>query len=95
MDYDFVCRMHRAGVVGHYDRTEPVVRMDGGGISSTRELLAYREVLTVLKRHRLLSAHNLAGTAVRYATWAVRRSLLALGLGGVLIALKKRKHGTA
>jgi len=93
MDYDFVCRMHLAGELGYYDQTEPTVKMDGTGISSTRELFAYHEVLKVLWSHGLMTPVNAWGTFVRYLTYFVRRGLEKLGMSGLLVTLKKWKHG--
>ena len=38
MDFEFVCRMHKANILGYYDTSGPLVRMDGGGVSSTKEM---------------------------------------------------------
>ena len=93
MDYDFVCRMQKAGVIGYYDQTGPLVLMDGGGVSSTKELAAYAEGFHVLREHGLLTAHNMYGTAIRYGTYFVRATLVRLGLTSVLAKLKELKHG--
>ena len=39
MDFDWVCRLHKKGLGGFYWNKEPVVKMDGGGISALKEHL--------------------------------------------------------
>ena len=95
MDYEFVCRMHKAGIKGYYDQAKSLIRMDGGGVSSTKEMQAYSEVWNVLSEHKLLTAENLYGCMVRYAKYFVRRTLVMLGLTNLLMHLKHRKHGKA
>lgn len=95
MDYEFVCRMHKARVTGYYDQSGPLVYMDGRGVSSNKEMQAYAEVFHVLLEHHLLTPSNLYGCFVRYAKYFVRRLLVVLGLTGLLARLKMHKHGKA
>jgi len=65
MDFDWVCRLHSHGLSGYYWNEEPVVKMDGGGISALKEHLVIWESLRALKDNELLSAKNLYGISVR------------------------------
>jgi glycosyltransferase involved in cell wall biosynthesis len=93
MDYDFVCRMHVAGCKGYYDQTRPVMLMDGKGVSSTKELEAYRECQKVLKDNGLWNVETAWGSLIRYGTYFVRRLLIRLKLQSLLVFLKRLKHG--
>ena len=95
MDYDFVCRMHKAAVQGWYDRTGPLMKMDGSGVSSTKELQAYGEVWGILWKYGLLTPQNFYGSLVRYGKYFARATLVALGLSGLLATLKRLKQGSA
>ena len=92
MDFDLVCRMHKEGMLGFYDQTEAVVKMDGGGISSTRELLGYREHDQILTQHGLWNFSNVLGTCTRYLFFAVRKILLFFKLKRVVVELKQFKR---
>ena len=59
MDFDWVCRLHTHGLKGYYWNEEPVVKMDGGGISALKEHLVIWESLRALKDNRLLTSKNL------------------------------------
>ncbi len=50
MDFEWMCRVHKAGYRGYYWKKTPVVRMDGTGITSTREHLAMWEAFHALKK---------------------------------------------
>ena len=55
MDFDWVCRLHKKGLGGFYWNKEPVVKMDGGGISALKEHLVIWESLQALKEKHLLN----------------------------------------
>jgi len=65
MDFDWVCRLHIQGLSGYYWNKEPVVKMDGGGISAVKEHLVIWESLRALKENQLLSIKNMYGISVR------------------------------
>ena len=65
MDFDWVCRLHKNGLGGFYWNKEPVVKMDGGGISALKEHLVIWESLQALKENHLLTSKNLYGISVR------------------------------
>lgn len=92
MDFDFVCRMFKAGYRGYYWNESPVVIMDGTGVSATRESESLAEGLCALKANRLLNAENCFGYFVRYSFYTSRVLMLKLGLSKYLAKLKIIKH---
>ena len=92
MDFDWVCRLHKHRLKGFYWNKEPVVKMDGGGISALKEHLVIWESLRALKDNDLLSAKNLYGISVRTIFFLARRSMEILGMSEILGKLKKEKH---
>ena len=47
MDFEWVCRLQNNRFNGHYIGGDPVVKMDGGGVSSTTEQLVMWESLNL------------------------------------------------
>ena len=92
MDFDWVCRLHTHGLKGYYWNEEPVVKMDGGGISAVKEHLVIWESLRALKDNRLLTSKNLYGISVRTIFFLARRFMEILGMSEILGKLKKKKH---
>lgn len=91
MDFDWVCRLHQAGHRGYYWKNKPVVRMDGTGLSATRESLMIWESLKALQANHLLDLKNLYGISVRIIFYLMRKSLEKLNLQTLLSTLKRRK----
>jgi len=92
MDFDWVCRLHNNKIKGYYWNEEPVVRMDGGGISALKEHLVIWESLRALKNNNLLNLKNFYGITVRTLFFLARRILESLGMTYILVKLKKEKH---
>ena len=92
MDFDWVCRLHIQGLRGYYWNREPVVKMDGGGISALKEHLVIWESLRALKENNLLSIKNMYGISVRTLFFFARKTLESIGMSELLGSLKKRKH---
>ncbi len=92
MDFDWVCRLHKNGLSGFYWNKEPVVKMDGGGISALKENLVIWESLKALKENQLLTLKNLYGISVRTIFYFARRMMELLGMAEILGKLKKEKH---
>ena len=80
MDYDFVVRMKKARFEGYYYTRNPVVQMDGGGISATNETLSILECYRSLRKHTMLNGQNLYGILLRYFLYLTRRFMLKVGL---------------
>ena len=92
MDFDWVCRLHIQGLSGYYWNKEPVVKMDGGGISAVKEHLVIWESLRALKENQLLSIKNMYGISVRTLFFLARQTMETLGMSEILGTLKKKKH---
>ena len=92
MDFEWICRVHKADYKGYYWGKNPVVLMDGTGITSTREYLAIWEAFQALKSHHLLNMENLCGLFVRISFYLVRKGMEKVGMAGFLKQLKKKKY---
>ncbi len=58
MDFDFMCKMIKNKFNGYYYQNNPVVLMDGKGISSSNGLQGLNERELVLKRYNMLDRHS-------------------------------------
>jgi len=94
MDFEWVCRLQKNKIIGHYVSGEPVVKMDGGGVSSTTEQLVMWESLKALIENRLLDAKNFAGIFERSVLYIGRILLENLGMTDTLGWLKRKKHNS-
>ena len=94
MDFEWVCRLQKNKFIGHYFDRGPVVRMDGGGVSSTTEQLVMWESLKALAENKLLNLKNIAGILERSALYLGRIMLETLGMNKTLGWLKRKKHNT-
>jgi GT2 family glycosyltransferase len=87
MDYDFVLRFMKSGANGAYiDRL--VVRMDGRGVSSTREPAAFKECERSLRSNDLYSFRNRLALEQRRLRFHLRE---AIRKAGALDLLRKIK----
>ena len=94
MDFEWVCRLQNNKFNGHYIGGDPVVKMDGGGVSSTAEQLVMWESLKALIENRLLNSKNLAGILERSILYLGRILLETLGMTDTLGWLKRKKHNS-
>ena len=94
MDFEWVCRLQNNKFNGHYIGGDPVVKMDGGGVSSTTEQLVMWESLKALIENRLLNPKNIFGILVRSVLYLGRILLETLGMTGTLGWLKRKKHNS-
>ncbi|MBF0312805.1 MAG: glycosyltransferase [Oligoflexia bacterium] len=92
MDYEWVCRLLQQGYRGEYWGVTPVVLMDGGGVSVTRELQSIKECFRALKENHLLTIQNIAGLVRRTILYFMRRFLIRVGAQQVLSYLKRKKY---
>ena len=94
MDFEWVCRLQKNNILGYYLGGDPVVLMDGGGISSTTEQLVMWESLMALKENHLLSPKNLIGIAERSTLYLGRILMESVGMTDTLGWLKRKKHNS-
>lgn len=94
MDYDWVVRLEKNKIKGHYVENSLVVKMDGSGKSIKEEGKAIKECYKILKSNKVLTPINLFGFVLRYVLYLLRMVMLKTGLKNVLMLLKKIKHQT-
>ncbi len=71
MDFEWVCRLQNKILMDIILERDPVVKMDGGGVSSTTEQLVMWESFKALIENRILNPKNIVGI--------LERSILYLG----------------
>ena len=92
MDYDFVCRMHKAGFKGIEYNGEPCILMDGAGVSRKKELLTLNEAYRALKNSGYLYHPPIFITfIVRILRVFSRKGLEKLGLKSIVKKYKMNK----
>ena len=94
MDFEWVCRLQKNKFIGHYFDRGPVVRMDGGGVSSTTEQLVMWESLKALVKNHLFNPRNLAGILERSVLYLGRIMMETARMTGTLGWLKRKKHNS-
>jgi glycosyltransferase involved in cell wall biosynthesis len=92
MDYEFVCRMQNAKLEGAY-YGQPVVLMDGTGVSATNESRSLIECKNALIENDLWTFSNRFSFYERRLRYSVRTALLAAGLGSLLGSYKRFARG--
>jgi len=88
MDYEFVCRMENAKLEGIY-YGQPVVLMDGTGVSTNNESRSLVECKNALIANDLWTVRNRVFFYERRFLYSLRRALSAVGLGSLLGSLKR------
>lgn len=92
MDYDFVCRMLKAGFKGLEYKEAPIVLMDGSGISRTREVLCLREYFQALRSSGLLWEPPIfCAYLFRWVRVLTRLGIQKLGLRWIVHKVKMMK----
>lgn len=94
MDFEWVCRLQNNKFNGHYIGGDPVVKMEGGGVSSTTEQLVMWESLKALIENHLLNPKNLAGILERIVLYLGRITMETVGMTETLGWLKRKKHNS-
>jgi len=88
MDYEFVCRMKNAKLEGIY-YGQPVVLMDGTGVSAKNESRSFMECKNALVENNLWTFSNRFFFYKRRFLYSLRWALFATGLGSLLGSLKR------
>jgi glycosyltransferase involved in cell wall biosynthesis len=94
MDFEWVCRLQNNNFNGHYIGGDPVVKMDGGGVSSTTEQLVMWESLKALIENRILNPKNIVGIIERSILYFGRILMETVGMNETLGWLKRKKHNS-
>ncbi|HMN49229.1 MAG TPA: glycosyltransferase [Ignavibacteriaceae bacterium] len=92
MDFDLVVRMEKKNLIGHYINEEAVVKMDGSGISVSKEIDSIKECYTILKSEEYFNFKNMVGYSVRYSFYIIRKLIGNFGGKSILKKLKQVKH---
>lgn len=92
MDFDFVVRLEKLKFKGFYISDKAVVTMEGTGRSVEREFEAIKECYRSLKQNEYLNLKNSSGLMIRVVLFLIRKLMILVGLGRVLIKLKKKKY---
>jgi glycosyltransferase len=93
MDFDFVVRMEKKNLIGHYINAGAVVKMDGAGISVSKEIDSIKECYTILRSEEYFNFKNMVGYSIRYSFYIIRKLLEKSGSKSILKKLKQVKHG--
>ena len=92
MDLDLVVRMEKKGLKGFYLDTDAVVRMDGAGVSVSREIDSINECYRILKNENYLSPGIRLSFYKRYILYLLRKVLIGIGAKSLLKKIKQMKH---
>jgi len=95
-DYDWVCRWEKISVntfrSAYYLQGNPVIKMDGGGVSTTKEFNVMMEAIRIIKKNFPYTIEAHAALLKRLILFGGRQLLKRLGLGNYLSKLKHRKY---
>jgi glycosyltransferase involved in cell wall biosynthesis len=92
MDYEFTIRMEKHGLKGFYLNYEPVVKMNGMGISIDRESESIKESYQSLKQNNFLSPGRFFNFGIRLVLFYCRMLMYKIRAGKLLGILKKLKY---
>lgn len=89
MCFEFMCRLEKFGAKG-VCVDEPMILMDGSGVSTKNESRTIRESLKALKQNDLWNFKNQFFFTYRLMLFSIRRVLILLGLKNVLGKVKSK-----
>lgn len=92
MDLDFAYRLVRSGCKG-YHMGKVVVKMDGGGVSSTKYLETYKEVVRVVIKNKDYSVKAFVFLMRRASLLLLKIILLKFGLKKIIGSYRKFRFG--
>lgn len=92
MDYDLIVRMEKKGLKGFYLDGGPVVKMDGNGVSNTREFKTMTEAVRSLWENKHLNIYIAYNLLVRIFLFSLRKMAVVLGVKVVYVKLMKWKY---
>jgi len=95
-DYDWVCRWESSLInserSAYYMKGNPVVKMDGGGVSATQESKVIWEAIQIIKRNYSNNIEVYLTLLKRLILFGGRELLKYLGQENYLSKLKHRKY---
>lgn len=92
MDFEFIVRLKKAGLIGIYLQGIPAVVMDGLGISNKSEIKGIKECYRALEGHGLLDAKSEFDFQKRIWRVRLKNVLEKFGFGFLISLFKKQKH---
>ena len=100
-DFDWVCRweldLKKSHGQAYYSQGDPVIIMDGGGISSTQERKIILEAIKIIRKHNkhisfLEKTMSYSALFRRLVLFSVRVFLKKLGFVNILVIIKRIKY---
>ena len=100
-DFDWVCRweldLKKSHGQAYYSQGDPVIIMDGGGISSTQERKIILEAVKIIRQHNkhisfLEKTRSYSALFRRLVLFSVRVFLKKLGFVNILVIIKRIKY---
>ena len=95
-DYDWVCRWESSLIkserIAYYMNGNPVVKMDGGGVSATQESKVIWEAIQIIKRNYSNDIEVYFNLLKRLILFSLRKLLIFMGLENYLLKLKHGKY---
>ena len=100
-DFDWVCRweldLKKSHGKAYYSQGDPVIIMDGGGISSTQERKIILEAIKIIRKHNkhissLEKTMSYSALFRRLVLFSVRVFLKKLGFVNILVIIKRIKY---
>ena len=92
MDYEFTVRMEKQGLKGYYFNFEPVIQMNGKGISISRESESMRESYQSLKQNNFLSSGRFFNFGIRLVLFYLRMIMYKIKADKLLGLMKRIKY---
>ena len=100
-DFDWVCRweldLKKSHGQAYYSQGDPVIIMDGGGISSTQERKIILEAIKIIRQRNkhisfLEKTRSYSALFRRLVLFSVRVFLKKLGFVNILVIIKRKKY---
>ncbi len=92
MDFDLIVRLEKYHLKGHYLNTNPVVLMDGHGISSQQEYKSILENEKALMENGVYSIQDFYNLIFRKIKFFVKKTLATLHLKEAILKYKRLKY---
>lgn len=95
MDYDWLCRWHKTSDSNRrvcFVDFPPVVKVDGKGVSISREPRCLYECFLALRRNGLFRGRYAMDYVNRLLRFGIRHTMMKLGLNVLVAEIKRWKH---
>jgi glycosyltransferase len=92
MDYEFTVRLEKHGLKGYYFNSDPVVQMNGKGVSIIKESESIRESYQSLKQNNFLNLSRLSNLGIRLVLFYLRMLMYKIKADKLLGVMKRIKY---